>query len=639
MEPPPPPLTFRTQPCWAVVLLVLIGWQGWLTLQLFGTDQPWQRLFDDQPVLSGRHPLHQYHGLLGAAAWWGRGTLSCFDPWFQAGYPKTPVFDSGSRPAELFFGLAGGGWNPAAYKIGLALACCAVPWLLTVTARGIGLSPGSACLAAVLGMLVWWGDPCRALLEAGDLDVVLAVLAALVHVGLLLRFHRLPGTLPWLGLLGSACLGWFAQPLLFALLLAPLLLVYYHSVGVRHGLAWHLALVAGVAGGVALNAFWLLDWVEYWWLRVPLPTGQRLLTHRTVQTFWDSPLWGGADDRALAMLLFGSGVVGIAVFALQRDRPVARLLALGTVGLLTLALVGTAWEPLGRLGAPQLLVPALWFAVLPAVHAWKWAGEWLTAQTGAAWRAAALAAVVLGSLTWLAQDHLANLGSRCVRTPPLVIGLSAEQKALLAALEQHTTAEARILWEDRLRPPTCSHWAALLPHWTGRPFIGGLDPGCNLEYAHAGLADRVLAGRELREWTDEELHTYCQRSNLGWVVARTAETTARLDAWCAAGTAERTASLTIDGEPAQLFTLQRARSFVLHGAANWLQADCQYVVLGDVTPADGKIVLSLHHVAGLRVSPSSIQIEKDPDPLAMDPIPYLRLKVPARVTRIVLSWE
>jgi hypothetical protein len=25
-----------------------------------------------------------------------------FDPAFHAGYPKTPVFDSGSRPAELF---------------------------------------------------------------------------------------------------------------------------------------------------------------------------------------------------------------------------------------------------------------------------------------------------------------------------------------------------------------------------------------------------------------------------------------------------------------------------------------------------------------------------------------------------------
>src|SRR5262249_42632697 len=158
-------------------------------------------------------------------------------------------------------------------------------------------------------MLVWWGDPCRAMLEAGDLDLLLAGFAAVVHVGLLVRFHRAGSVTIWFGLLLSGCLGWFAQPVLFTLLLVPLLLVYYHAVGARHPLAWHLALLAGLAGGVALNAFWLVDWVEYWWLRVPLPIGQRLLTHRTLQSFWDNPLWGDADDRALALVLFGSGAV------------------------------------------------------------------------------------------------------------------------------------------------------------------------------------------------------------------------------------------------------------------------------------------------------------------------------------------
>src|SRR5262249_29844769 len=154
------------------------------------------------------------------------------------------------------------------------------------------------------------------------------VLAILVHVGLLIRFHRAAGLATWLGLIASGCLGWFAQPLLFTVLLVPLLLVYYHSVGVRHYLGWHLALLGCLAGGLALNSFWLIDWVSYWWLRVPLPVGERLLTHRTLQTFWESPLWGGPADRALALLLFGSSAVGIGLFAWQRARPTARLLAL-----------------------------------------------------------------------------------------------------------------------------------------------------------------------------------------------------------------------------------------------------------------------------------------------------------------------
>ena len=82
-----------------LVLLGLLAWHGWMTLSLFGPDHPWERLLDDQPIVSGRHPLHLYHGYLGARSLAERGTLCCYDPAFQAGYPKTPVFDSGSRPA------------------------------------------------------------------------------------------------------------------------------------------------------------------------------------------------------------------------------------------------------------------------------------------------------------------------------------------------------------------------------------------------------------------------------------------------------------------------------------------------------------------------------------------------------------
>src|SRR6184192_2136621 len=120
---------------WYLIGLGLIVWQGWMTLTLFGPDHPWQRLCDDQPVVSGRHALHFYHGMLGAQSLRERGRLSCYDPAFQAGYPKTPVFDSGSRPAELFLVAAGGGYHPAAYKIGLAICCCLVPALLMLASR------------------------------------------------------------------------------------------------------------------------------------------------------------------------------------------------------------------------------------------------------------------------------------------------------------------------------------------------------------------------------------------------------------------------------------------------------------------------------------------------------------------------
>src|SRR5262249_14104867 len=180
---------------------------------------------DDQPIVSGRHPLHLYHGFLGAQSLLDRGTLCSYDPSFQAGYPKTPVFDSGSRPAELFLLAGGGTYRPAAYKLGLALCCALVPILLAVAARCARLPRAGAALAALGGLLVWWGHPCRQALEAGQFDLLLATLAALLQGSLLIQYDRDPGLAVWLGLVAAGYLGWFAHPFFFALQL-PLGLVF-----------------------------------------------------------------------------------------------------------------------------------------------------------------------------------------------------------------------------------------------------------------------------------------------------------------------------------------------------------------------------------------------------------------------------
>ena len=266
-------------------MLGLLAWQGWLTLTLFGPDQPWHRLTDSQPVISGRHALHQYHGYLAAQTFRETGTLCCYDPAFQIGYPKTPVFDGDSRPAELFQSLAGNTFRPAAYKVGLAACCLAVPLVFAAAARGVGLGPLGACLVAALGLLVWWSDPARGLLEEGDLGFLLAGLALLLNVGMLIRFHRVPGLAGWLGLVGAGGAGWFLDPLLFTVVV-PLFLVYYLSVGIRHCLGWHAAVLAAMAAGGLANAFWLPDWVSYWWLHAAVPAAGGSLKPLSPEAVW-----------------------------------------------------------------------------------------------------------------------------------------------------------------------------------------------------------------------------------------------------------------------------------------------------------------------------------------------------------------
>jgi hypothetical protein len=345
----------------------------WMVLSLFGPDDPWGRLWNDEPILSGRHPLHLYHGWLGSQALLARGKPCCFDPGFQAGYPKTPVFDGGSRPAELCLLLAGGVYRPAAYKIGLALWCAVVPLVLAAAARGAGLDRAAACLATFLGLLVWWGAPARSALEAGNLDLLLAAPAAVLQAGLVIRFDRAPGLLTWLGILASGAAGWFAHPLFFALLL-PLVLVFLLSVANRHRLVWHLALLAGLLGAVAVNGFWLIDWVSHLWIREPLHLESRLLSHRTFHTLWNALFWGEPADRALALALAAAAVVGAGCLNQCRQRPAARFLGLGAMAPAgrrcwclpccspscrrpTACSKASAWRPAGR-GAR--LVPVSW---------------------------------------------------------------------------------------------------------------------------------------------------------------------------------------------------------------------------------------------------------------------------------------
>jgi len=42
-----------------------------------------------------------------------------------------------------------------------------------------------------------------------------------------------------------------------------------------------MASVGGLAAGVAANLFWLLDWIDYWWIRTPLNLEAPALTART----------------------------------------------------------------------------------------------------------------------------------------------------------------------------------------------------------------------------------------------------------------------------------------------------------------------------------------------------------------------
>jgi hypothetical protein len=616
-----------------VCLGVVLVWQAWRTLGLFGPGQPLTHLTSDEPIVSGQHALHLYHGLLGARALWDRGTLCCYDPAFYAGYPKTPVFDSGSRPAELVLALTGGRAAAAVYKFSLAILCVAVPLVMYLAARAGRLARGPACLAALLAVLVWWTRPCREALHGGAIDLLLAALLWPLALSCLLRYHRRSGPRAAIGLTAALLLGCFAHPPLFMLFL-PLFFVYYLSTGIRHRVLWHALLWGALGTAVGLNAFWLVDWVGYWWIRTPAAAGT-ILNGSVWTALWDRSIWGSAVERGLCAALVGAAAAGVLVYRIDRERLEARLFGLGVLGLLVLAALGLTREGMQPWGAGSLLIPAMLLAVLPAARAAAAVRHLLQRQF--AWRAVLGATAAAAGAGFAFRDAVPWLPGGV--STPLQIGLDEKARAILDAVQAHTTADARILWEDRRSTPGAANWTPLLPLLTGQAFIGGLGPEAGIEHATAGLIEGSLAGRPLEQWTDGELNDYCRRYNVGWVVCSSLRTRWRLGLWSRAHSIVEVPPAGDEGHI--LFAIDRPHSFTLSGSARWVNADAQRIVLTDVTPQreDGRwqVLLSLHHHAGMRVTPSRVHIERFDDP--QDPIPLVRLIVTDPVARVTIQWD
>jgi hypothetical protein len=223
-----------------------------------------------------------------------------------------------------------------------------------------------------------------------------------------------------------------------------------------------------------------------------------------------------------------------------------------------------------------------------------------------------------------------------------VIGFTDEQKQILAAIDKHTTPEARILWDDA-EPQAEGNWSALLPIYTNRMYIGGLDVDSEIDHGYCALCNYQLNGRPLTDWTDANLTAYCRWYNIGWVVCRSSRA---IERWSRYPQAKAIAQLTDGGQPVVLFAIDRPRSFILSGSAKWESADTRRIVLTDLQPdSQGNIDLSLHEFEGLRVYPSYVQLthaqpdNHDPISHIRDPISHIRLHTPGPVPRVTLVWE
>ena len=224
--------------------------------------------------------------------------------------------------------------------------CLIVPGVFAAATRAIGVAaPGGARLGAAAGCMVWWSPHVRAMLDAGNVDLLLAGLMGVLFVGGLVRYHAEPGLTGWLKMSAAAVVGWYADPVVWLGLLPILLTVYYVALAPRHGLAWHLGLVGITAAGLAPNMWWLWDWGRFWWLRQPSvdDVGPFPPAGRLAGSVGEYAGMIGAEPVGWAV--FVAGLVGLVGLARTGNRLAAGVILTASGLAVLVARLGETWSP------------------------------------------------------------------------------------------------------------------------------------------------------------------------------------------------------------------------------------------------------------------------------------------------------
>jgi hypothetical protein len=658
------------RPRGAIALLVaVLAAHAIQAVRLFPTPQAF---FDNNhPVILVDHALHLYHGALGSRFLHDHGTTWGYDPFFMAGYPETPVWDSSSNLSILFQALAGGGYHPRAYNIGLL--ACSILALASIPggAAATGLGLWEIALAALLGWLylrcgwpdVFWRSGLFAFITASGVVVLL--------IGLLLRFERRPGAGRWGAVVGTGA------ALLFTHVTAPILVLgaaigFTFTTARRQSWRRYVALVAAALIAVVVNLVWL---VPLWRFRGIRSAGSFFMAPRSGWVLVANYLGSNIDSR-LGLLILVLGVAGLVVWLKEGRCVPAATFGGAALVCLALALFGGQWSVTRTLEPLRFVVPLHLLLSVPASSALACATARLVRRFGGGRRGTILAAlawsVALGAAVATVPRLFLFVAGQLMVQRPLVAGLRPEMNRLVHWLRDNTDPSARILFEDQLRlyeetDPESTHWTTLLPFLLEgdlRQFIGGeYQLAFITHHQFASFGDFHLGGRPIDLWTPDELRDYCNLYNIGWVVCWSPLSKGCFDHW---GQANRVATLprhhsrnrplsdnpyvhqalTSLGGPDLasqylsegeghyvIYRVERPHSFVLTGQGKVASVDVNRIELTDLVPTGGEVVLSLHWLDTWRTDPP---LPVDRVLVPFDPVPLVRISTSRPVERLVL---
>ncbi len=673
LEVPPSARKPRHVLAWLALGLVLAA-HVWETSRLFPSVG--SILDPSTPVVMVDHAIHEYHGKLGAGFLKSSATTWGYDPFFMAGYPETPVWDSSGNPSIAFNALGGEANGFRSYKLGVCAVAVFGFVALVLGGRAAGLGLGELAAAAALAWFYFWVEQPVSFLRTGLFAFLGAGLGSGLLLGLCARVDRSPA--PWWTWVALAVTG---STLFFCHVTAPILvgpgaLAFYLTVARRHDWRWHLKVWGAVAVTVAANLVWLVPLWRFRGLRVG---SGFFMTTDSAWYLWEYYLAPSVDSRTgLVLLILGS--MGLVGWWFGGRRGAAAAFGGSILGLIVLTGFGSLWEPTKTLEPLRFRLVFCLLLSIPAGSALVLGPPWIARKFGGGRLARvgvalALAAVLAG---WAWRDSLYFRASAgwLMHRRPLAVGYPPEARPLVDWLKRETDLSARILFEDQLRllertDAESTHWTPLLPALLGddqRMFIGGLYQTAFIKHHEmAAFGDFQLGDRPIDRWTASEIAAYADRYNVGWVACWSPLSRFvfdRLPGATRLGTLPRHATfghppMNNDQERAAIirlagtnvarkyigegessyavYRLDRPHSYFLRGKGRIVNVEPNRVELADVEPdAQGVATLSLHWLDTWKADPPGVTLEPDLEAAGSDPVPFIRIKATKPIPRLVI---
>ena len=645
--------TFNAEKSWVAGLKSLSMWLAIGIIALPSAASILSNRFENTEDLfsSGSHPIHQYHGWIGAKGLLAKGIPTAFDPAFHAGYIKTPLFDSQAHVIEwlvaLFTMLRGPDNSPSLIQVAqyhlwyLSGLVFAIPFFVAVGGRLAGLSNLEALLCALgseIVMIMPAGS--RAIID-GEMGQVLAPSCFAMFIGSLVGYHRRTSSICGIVIFFSYWMLW-ATSVGTALFATAMLLYYYLRVGLRHESWWHFGLIASLLGALVGNLELFLALRNHWWIQATiLEENSNFPGSALIRIVGDSR-WGGGSGFCAGMIMLVSGVAGAQWLVWTGRRLAGRMIAT-TIGfqVLIFAISKTVHllNQLDVIGNPTsiMLTSTLGFGASLGIqcHGKKWFGPSWLREYPIRYIPISIFSGLLIVFSLINPTFIKTLCLNYVGGCWKLDGPPVWARTVTKQLSEYPAAGGRILWEDLVSDGS-NGWSVFLPQILNRGLIGGLSPVVRIEHQQASLREGKLAGRSVLEWTDSELNGFIKTYRINLIVARTDNSISRWSKYPDAIAAKKGSYEGKNGKWV-VFKLPDQIGLAVVGTARVVHMGTDKVTLADVVPENGSVVLSLHYQRGMKVRPERVKIERELD--SHDPIPLIRLKSDEPISRLELEWD